>query len=153
MTLCKHIIVNINLKRLCSVVSTGILENVKSSNTKSSYKPKGMKKEMRQFFESDPELMDVLPHIPTKYLGVNTNSEHHYLISTAIAKQIVDKIMPFLDLSGKQLITETNAGLGLITTELLEKGVNLVRMYEACSEFRTELRVIISANFCTYFIS
>ncbi|KAG5884975.1 hypothetical protein JTB14_000366 [Gonioctena quinquepunctata] len=45
-----------------------------------------------------------------------------------------------LDLSEKQIISETNAGLGLISTELLERGVDRVRMYESCPEFRQELK-------------
>lgn len=134
----KHIGVKPQLKRLCNVLKVW---NIGSSKYFATAKTRGMTKEMREFFESVPELLDVMPHIPSKYLRNNSTSEHHYLISSTIAKHIVDKIMPFLDLSGKQLIAETNAGLGLITSELLEKGVNLVRMYEYCSEFRVELRV------------
>lgn len=133
------------LRRLCNAVTMNkTLERFKqSSDIKISPHDRGLSKEMRKFFESNPELLDVLPHIPTKHLRVYTASDHHYLISQKIAKKLVHEIMPFLDLSGKQLIAETNAGLGLITGELMSRGVNLVRMYEPCSEFQTELKVII----------
>lgn len=111
------------------------------SEAKTAVKKIKSNKGIKHFFQSDSELLKIYPHIPSKYLRKNSVSEHFYLISPKIAKDIVKKIMPFLDLSGKQLIAETNAGLGLITLELLKEGVNLVRMFETCSEFRTELKV------------
>lgn len=109
-------------------------------------KSRGIPKEMQTFFKSDRQMLEILPHVPSKYLRQNSLSQHFYLTSPKIAKDIVKKIKPFLDLSGKQLIAETNAGLGLITIELLKEGVNNVRMYESCSEFRTELRVSLDMS-------
>lgn len=142
LTFCKHIMVKSNLS--CNAVTMSrIVESFEpSSNTKNIHWTRGLSKEMRIFLKSNPELVDVFPYIPSKYLRVNSKAEHHYLISPKIAKKLVDEIMPFLDLSGKQIIAETNAGLGLISAELLARGVNLVRMYESCPHFRTELKVI-----------
>lgn len=143
-----HIRVNTNFRRLCSVLTPSKIEHFKySSKSRTTGKTTGIPKAVQKFFERDFELLGILPHIPIKYLRVNSAAEHHYLISPKIAKQVVDKIMPFLDLSGKQLIAETNAGLGLISGELLERGVDLVRMYESCSEFRTELKVSVYIDF------
>lgn len=140
----KNIRICAHLRRLSSTKEISELKKSASSSTGTSgVKSKRVRftKPMLQFFHSDPDLLKVVSHIPDKYLRQNSLSRHYYLVCPKIAKDIVDKIMPFLDLSGKQLIAETNAGLGLITLELLKRGVPKVRMYEPCAEFRQELRV------------
>lgn len=133
MLLFKYLNTNISKVRMLSTATVSIRKKQKKS--------KRISREMNDFFNSSKELSETTPHIPVKYMCVNSTSEHHYLVCTNTAKEIIDKIMPHLDLSRKQLICETNAGLGLLTMELLERGVKLVRMYESCSEFRAELKV------------
>lgn len=141
----KYVRLRTSIRRFCSVMMDSDDEEVVAETRR--YRGKNKKryisttKNMHLFFENNPVLANNLPHIPQKYLRHNKGAEHHYLICPTTAKDIVDKIMPFLDLSGKQLIAETNTGLGLITGELLDRGVNFVRMYENCPEFRVELKV------------
>lgn len=138
----KHIGQSTHFRRLCSVLTDSKPENSKYfSNNKIQTKTRGITREMKQFFEANSDLSQIMQYIPRKYLRINSVSEHHYLVCQKTARDITDKIVPFMDLSGKQLIAETNAGLGLITAELLERGADLVRMYESCPEFRMELKV------------
>lgn len=141
-----HIRINTFLRRFFNYKETFKNELYKyCTQTKSVVKrKKGIPRTIKDFFLSEPELKKLLPHIPLKYLHRNSLSQHFYLVSPEVAKDVVKKILPFLDLSGKQLIAETNAGLGLITIELLKAGVNRVRMYESCSEFRMELKVSLN---------
>ncbi|CAG9821004.1 unnamed protein product [Phaedon cochleariae] len=92
-------------------------------------------------FLRKPHLVQVGQYIPPQYKDVVKfeNAEHFYLICPEAAKQVVSLVLPSVDMSGHQLIAETNAGLGLISTELLENGVQRVRMYESCPDFRKEL--------------
>lgn len=64
-----------------------------------------------------------------------------YLIDSIIAKEIVHHVLSELEDVKNKVICETNAGLGMIALELLDSGVQLVRLYESCPEFRNSLKV------------
>ncbi|CAH1280387.1 unnamed protein product [Diabrotica balteata] len=96
-------------------------------------------------FQKHPELLNIKQYIPEKYLSISSKvaNEHLYLICVNTAKIIADHVIPFV--KEDQIVAESNVGLGLITTELLEKGVKRVRMYETCPEFRVDLKSFDSA--------
>lgn len=96
------------------------------------------------YLKSDKVLNNVIDLIPTKYLHLKRRSvpENLYLIDNNIAIEAINLIWD--DLKKTEacgLICETNAGLGLISTELLKRGIRLIRLYESCNEFRNNLRV------------
>lgn len=126
-------------------------ENASSSNTnvkkavenKPKENSKTFKTRLTKYFNSKPHLKQIQEYIPKKYL-INkrypANIENLYLIDSEVAKDIVKQILPTLLSNKNQLVCETNAGLGFISTELLDNGIDLVRLYETCSEFRKTLK-------------
>ncbi|KAJ8932073.1 hypothetical protein NQ314_014975 [Rhamnusium bicolor] len=99
-------------------------------------------KRINLFFSKNEDLKELKQYIPSKYFQLKRIGipENLYLICPSVAKTIVSHLMPTLNLNSNQIICETNAGLGLIATELLENGVKLVRLYESCPDFRLELK-------------
>ncbi|CAH2000889.1 unnamed protein product [Acanthoscelides obtectus] len=97
-------------------------------------------RELVYFLTANPHLSSVKKYIPPRHLAVTRAPENLYLICPNVAKSIANIVFPHLRSTKSQVIAETNAGLGLITTELLEKGVDLIRLYEMCSDFRRELK-------------
>lgn len=127
-------------------------KNASTTNTKEKKTPvgsapaensKSFKTRLTKYFNSKPHLKKIQEYIPKKYL-INKRYpaiiENLYLIDSEIAKDIVKHILPILQSNKNQLVCETNAGLGFITTELLDNGIELVRLYETCSEFRVTLK-------------
>ncbi|GJQ66618.1 mtTFB2 [Trypoxylus dichotomus] len=58
---------------------------------------------------------------------------------SAIASDIAKHVLPVVkDKSG--IVCETNAGLGFLTSELLDGGLHRIRLYETCSDFRLTLK-------------
>uniref|UniRef100_A0A6P7G9E1 Dimethyladenosine transferase 2, mitochondrial n=1 Tax=Diabrotica virgifera virgifera TaxID=50390 RepID=A0A6P7G9E1_DIAVI len=106
---------------------------------------RGYAKLIDLYFDKHPELSNIKKYIPNKYLSISSKvaNEHLYLICVKTAKIIADHVIPFV--KEDQIVAESNVGLGLITTELLEKGVKRVRMYETCPEFRVDLKSFDSA--------
>lgn len=100
-------------------------------------------KRFTNFFLEYPHLLQIRQLIPGQYLTVTKGvvSDSVYLICPKVAKEVVGLVEPHLDLSNDQIIAETNAGLGLITQELIKIGIPVVRMYEHCEDFRFRLRV------------
>ncbi|XP_056646724.1 dimethyladenosine transferase 2, mitochondrial [Diorhabda sublineata] len=97
-------------------------------------------KAIDNFLNQHPHLKQIKKYIPSQYLNISSkiSNEYLYLICTKTAKLIADHVIP--SISEDQIIAETNAGLGLITTELLERSVKRVRMYESCPDFRVDLK-------------
>ncbi|KYB26311.1 dimethyladenosine transferase 2, mitochondrial [Tribolium castaneum] len=100
------------------------------------------KARLGQFFRKHPHLGDVKHDIPEKYFALKrlTPPENLYLIDAQVAKKAVTYILPHITKNENQLVCETNAGLGLISGELLDSGVNLVRLYESCPDFKEHLK-------------
>lgn len=96
---------------------------------------------VKDYLRKNPELLEIKQYIPDKYLKTSSKiaNEYLYLICPNAAHKIADHVVSAA--TDNQIIAETNTGLGLITTELLEKGIKKVRMYESCSEFRVDLKV------------
>lgn len=102
------------------------------------------KRAINKFFLENEHLFAVKEHIPTQYLTRRRTGipENLYLACPKVAKIIASHVKAACEsFKENQIIAETNAGLGLITTELLESGVTSVRLYEPCPEFRFELKV------------
>lgn len=99
-----------------------------------------------KYMQSKSSLKEMVPFIPEKYFTIKrkTPPENLYLIDEDVAKSVVNRILPLLKRNEDQVICETNAGLGLISSQLLDNGIKLVRLYESCSEFRQSLKVILS---------
>lgn len=95
------------------------------------------------YFASKPSLAETKPCIPNKYfvLKRRTAPENLYLIDQDIAKEATEKILPVLK-TANTLICETNVGLGLLASNLLNNNVNLIRLYESCPDFRHSLKVM-----------
>ncbi|KAK5648601.1 hypothetical protein RI129_003493 [Pyrocoelia pectoralis] len=98
---------------------------------------------IERHFNERYELKLVKEHIPKKYLTQNRQNvlRNLYLVNSTFAKDIVKRILPYLK-NKDQVICESNAGLGLISTELIRRGIKKVRLYEACAEFRAYLRTL-----------
>lgn len=115
------------------------------------YMPTSMPK-LRNYLKSELHLFEMCPYIPVKYLKLKRREsiENMYLIDTKVAKDVVSQILPIIQKNKKQIVCETNAGLGLISSELLDHDWPMVRLYEICVEFRTALKV--RWNFCLIFL-
>lgn len=125
-----------NLPRLYCTESTKI--------KKSGIKRLSHKNAMNKFFLENEHLAALKQYIPAQYLALRRAKlpENLYLICPKVAKMIASRVKATTELNKQnQIIAETNAGLGLITTELLESGVSPVRLYESCPDFRCELKV------------
>ncbi|RZC34521.1 dimethyladenosine transferase 2, mitochondrial, partial [Asbolus verrucosus] len=97
---------------------------------------------LSNFFDNNPHLLPVKKHIPEKYFALKrvTQPENLYLIDEQVAKKAAAYILPRIKQNENQIVCETNAGLGFITSYLLENGVKLVRLYESCPDFKVYLK-------------
>lgn len=104
---------------------------------------KSHKVKISNFFRNQRHLTAVKPYIPGKYLVLKrmTPPENLYLIDEQVAKKAVSYILPEIRQNVNQIVSETNAGLGLISKQLLDNGVPLVRLYESCPDFKIYLKV------------
>lgn len=116
------------------------------TSSKKKNKPRSQK--IVNYFTSEPHLNEVVKLIPSEYFAPKRRLtlEHLYLADKNIAKDVVSHVLPFILEMKKQIICETNAGLGLITAELLQNNIEAVRMYETCPD----LRNIIKVGICLY---
>lgn len=107
-----------------------------------SYMPTS-KVKLRNYLHSEPHLYEMSRYIPDKHLVLRQRNtiENLYLVDSHIAKDVVSQILPIITKNKNQIVCETNAGLGLISSELLDSGLPMVRLYEACPEFRIALKV------------
>lgn len=103
------------------------------------------------YFSSKPCLRDIKQCIPNKYFVLNrrTAPENIYLIDPDIANEATATILSCLK-NTKGLICETNVGLGLLASNLLNNGVNMIRLYESCSDFRYSLKVNVNNKIETF---
>lgn len=117
------------------------VDNTSSARQKNPVLSDSYNARIERHFNERYELKLVKPHIPKKYLTQNRQNilRHSYMVNSTYAKDIVNRILPYLK-DKDQIICETNAGLGLISTELIRRGVEKVRLYEASMEFRAYLR-------------
>lgn len=127
-------------------------QNEQTENPKelsSKQKQKGHSIRLTKYFESHQHLKEIRRYIPEKYLTLKrkTAPESMYLIDQEIARDVVSHILPILKEQKNQVVAETNAGLGFISTELLERGMPTMRLYESCSDFRQGLLVSIHSYF------
>lgn len=101
------------------------------------------KKKLLNHFKRDLQLFKMLPYIPQKYFKLKARDriENMYLVDSKIAKHAVSLILPLIRENNEQVVCETNAGLGLISSELLDNGWPLMRLYETCPDFRAALKV------------
>ncbi|XP_017775855.1 PREDICTED: dimethyladenosine transferase 2, mitochondrial [Nicrophorus vespilloides] len=125
--------------RLHSIFIRGYCDYKKSYMTRNLKMKHGLK--ISKYFESMPHLKEIKEFIPKKYLLQKRqySAENLYLIDSKIAKSIVRHVIPAI-CNGPQTICETGAGLGLITSELLDCKIPCVRLYEPCQDFRITLR-------------
>lgn len=95
------------------------------------------------FFKQNPHIQSIRSQIPEKYLQLKriTPPDNLYLIDKNVARWVVSNILPIIQQNENQIVSETNAGLGFITAELLDRGVRLVRIYEPCSDFKSLQKV------------
>ncbi|XP_047369332.1 dimethyladenosine transferase 2, mitochondrial [Vespa velutina] len=85
----------------------------------------------------NPQYIEVCPKI---YLGYTSNiSDVSYLISENGAKNFVDLIIDDLS-KNMTFVAEANPGAGVLTKELLEAGVKIIRIYEPNECFYPLLR-------------
>nr|CAI5860323.1 unnamed protein product [Callosobruchus analis] len=128
------------LSRLSKIDAAQATGHPESSNTERA----PLTRELYYLFATHPHLENIKKYIPPKYFHRphKIPADNIYLICTKTAKKIADIVLQHLRSTKNQVVAETNAGLGLIATELLDKGLDLIRLYETCSEFREELRDI-----------
>lgn len=135
----KYLKFNSLIKCFCTTASTTTV-----SETKKEKSPNlSTINKLKRYIASEPHLKAVREYIPEKYIAVKHSKvaiDSIYLIDSKIAKDIVKHILPKLTKQEDQIIAETNAGLGLIASELLDQNVKLVRLYESCAEFRNSLK-------------
>ncbi|CAG9862997.1 unnamed protein product [Phyllotreta striolata] len=94
----------------------------------------------RAFVNKHPNLSQMMKYVPKEYQKVSSKvaQEYLYLICPQTAKIIAEHVVN--SVNDNQIVAETNVGLGLITSELLDRGVPIVRMYESSPEFRLDLK-------------
>lgn len=128
----------INNQYDCEVVKKSSSNTTKPTN----YMPTSRQK-LRNYLSGESHLLEMLRYIPEKYLKLKRKGtiEHMYLVDSQIAKEVVSQILPIIERNKEQIVCETNAGLGLISAELLDNGWPMVRLYEVCLDFRTALKV------------
>lgn len=107
------------------------------------------RKRMNLYLSSAKHIEEIRHIIPCKYTELKKRAlaDNLYLVDARIASDIAKHILPFLKDKSRK-VCETNAGLGFLTSELLEGGVEQIRLYETCSDFRLTLKVNhIKVNF------
>ncbi|KAJ8962737.1 hypothetical protein NQ318_001135 [Aromia moschata] len=130
----------VNYERRCHINTE---KKLVTEDAQSLKKPRlSHAKAINIFFQENKEIRGIKQFIPSKYLELKRKGtpDHLYLINPAIAKIIFSHLKSVLNSKSDQIICETNAGLGLVATELLEYGIKLVRLYESCPEFREGLK-------------
>lgn len=103
------------------------------------------RKKINLYLSSCKHIEDIRYIIPYKYTEIkkHTLADNLYLVDSRIAADIAKRILPFIK-DKNRMVCETNAGLGFITSELLDNGLDRIRLYETCSDFRLTLKV----NYC-----
>lgn len=99
-------------------------------------------KQFKEYVDKHNELKDVFHHLPFRIMKQQKDStlQSLHLICPKIADKVATHVFPIIKTNKNQIICETNAGLGLITSKLLDNGIEYVRMYEVFHEFQTYLR-------------
>lgn len=99
-------------------------------------------KAMNIYLGSQSHIEEIRHIIPLRYTEQKNRgfADNLYLIDSNIAQDIANRILPFI-INKDRMICETNPGLGFITSELLDGGLERVRLYESCPEFRLTLKV------------
>ncbi|CAH0551418.1 unnamed protein product [Brassicogethes aeneus] len=122
-------------RKYCSKIEENVYKPVKKSGKSHTTK-------INNFFRKDPDLAEIKEFIPEKYLDCKrkTLTDNLYLICAKIARRTVRHVMPAIKNNTNQIVCETNAGLGFISSELLRKKIPLIRLYESCPEFREMLK-------------
>ncbi|XP_018563365.1 dimethyladenosine transferase 2, mitochondrial [Anoplophora glabripennis] len=118
-------------------------DSVKATKIAGNPKRPSHKRVINRFFLENEHLTALKEHIPEQHLTLRRAGlpENLYLICPKVAKIIASHVKAATESNGNnQVIAETNAGLGLISMELLENGVTPVRVYETCPDFRKELK-------------
>nr|XP_023024313.1 uncharacterized protein LOC111512425 [Leptinotarsa decemlineata] len=92
-------------------------------------------RQIKNFINFHPHLK-VAHRIPAIYkkIAARDSIDYLYLVCPETARNIANHVLASVNLDKKQVIAEANAGLGLVSTELLERGVNRVRIYEKCDK-------------------
>ncbi|VEN60295.1 unnamed protein product [Callosobruchus maculatus] len=132
------------LSRLSKIDSTEPTKHPESSSDSVTNTRVPHTHELYYLFTTNPHIENIKKYIPPKYF-LRPNklpADNIYLICPKTATKIADIVFKYLRSTKAQVVAETNAGLGLIATELLDRGLDLIRLYESCPEFREELRDI-----------
>lgn len=99
---------------------------------------------LNALFKSNAKIENLKNNIPRKYFKLKACADHLYLIDPDVAEDSVGLILP--DIKNRKYIAETNAGLGLITKQLIDNGIKKVHMYETCPLFREQLNKLVAEN-------
>lgn len=123
----------LKLKR--AIKSLSILQGIKIVKKRITHSEK--------YMQSDEKLSPLIKHIPNKYFPSKKKAliSNMYLVNPEVAESVAGWIMPFVKSKSDQVICETNAGLGLISSNLLKAGLGRIRIYESCMDFQTYLTV------------
>ncbi|KRT83981.1 hypothetical protein AMK59_1097, partial [Oryctes borbonicus] len=100
------------------------------------------RKKMNVYLNSAKHIESIRHIIPCKYTDLKrrTVADNLYLIDSLIARDIAKHILPTIK-DKNSIVCETNAGLGFLTSELLDGDIQRIRLYETCADFRLTLKV------------
>lgn len=96
-----------------------------------------------KYMESQPHLQKIREYIPEKYtkLKHGNKPESLYLFDEVIAKEVALTTYQYIkNNSPDTIVCESNVGLGLISGDLLDHGIDSLRLYELCPDFREALK-------------
>ncbi|KAK9694339.1 hypothetical protein QE152_g33615 [Popillia japonica] len=87
------------------------------------------RKKINLYLSSCKHIEDIRYIIPYKYTEIkkHTLADNLYLVDSRIAADIAKRILPFIK-DKNRMVCETNAGLGFITSELLDNGLDRIRL-------------------------
>ncbi|KAF2899754.1 hypothetical protein ILUMI_02530 [Ignelater luminosus] len=117
-----------------------IAEPKEKTSFKKQNRPRSQK--IINYFANKPHFDEVVKLIPPEYFVSKRRLalQHLHLADKDIAKDVTSHVLPFVLRNKEQIICETNAGLGLISAELLQNNIETVRMYETCPDFRNLIK-------------
>ena len=129
----------INYSKLLKALRTVSNQLYRNSSTRENYIPG----KMLTFFKNETQILEIIKLFPPQHVKtkINTRIEYLYLINPDVAKSIAKHISSILNQKKEHFVAETNPGIGLLTKELLNGGIKLLRLYESCSDMRAHLMV------------
>ncbi|KAF7265586.1 hypothetical protein GWI33_021038 [Rhynchophorus ferrugineus] len=104
--------------------------------------------DLKKFFKAHPYLESYRQYIPPKILNFRQKKhDRFYLICPNVAKAASKHILQGIKDNNNQVIAEVNPGIGYLTKELLDGGVDNLKLYEPNDIFYPVIKLILEDRY------